>query len=164
MRMIAILLYCTLIIAGKSEAQQENTPVKTKPGIETLATDPENAAKTNKIAEDPGVQEYLSNLKEEMKDVPNPFIATYLGSEWGDYFYFSFEDASGKYHDFGDGKNELGNLAFGENDNESNSDLVGKEFIITWEWKISHFACCEGSMESHEGQIPGITGIELKNK
>lgn len=45
--------------------------------------------------------------KEEWKNVKNPIIATYQGSDFGDYFHLIFKDANGNEYDFGFGVNNF---------------------------------------------------------
>jgi len=110
------------------------------------------------------VKRVISNLEEKMEDVSNPIIATYLGSEFGDYFYFLFKDIDEKIYDFAYGDNDLGDIPFGDNDALTNSDLVGKKFIIYWEWKPSSFHCCEGRMNLYKANFPSILKIKYANK
>lgn len=99
---------------------------------------------------------------DEWKDVPNPLVAKYVGSEIGDYYHILFEDAKGKSYDFGFGNNDFSAYPTLEHV-ESSEDLefVGKEFNIFWDWKVSSFPCCSGEYEIVEAYIPTITGLEL---
>ena len=106
------------------------------------------------------VKKYISEINEQMNNVDNPFIATYLGSEIGDYFYFPFVGLNGRYFNFGNGNNNYGNIPFGENDLEDNSDLIGKKFIIHWQLNSTSFYCCEGSMKEYVAKLPAITYID----
>ena len=106
------------------------------------------------------VKKYVSEINEKMNNVDNPIIATYLGSEIGDYFYFPFEGSDGKYFDFGNGNNNYGTIPFGENDLEINSDLIGKKFTIYWQFSSTYFYCCEGSMQEYIADLPSITHID----
>ena len=105
------------------------------------------------------VKNITSELKENMKNVSNPIIATYLGSEIGDYFYFPFTGVDGKYFDFGNGNNNYGDIPFGENDLEMNSELIGKKFTIYWGWNLAEFYCCEGRMDIYKADFPSILSI-----
>ena len=115
-------------------------------------------AQDNNLPDD--VKRVLFEIKEEMKDATNPIIATYLGSELHDYFYFPFKTDDGKIYDFAYGDNSLGEIPFGDNDFDIKSDLVGKKFIIHWKWKQSFFNCCEGRMDLYKADFPSIFKIE----
>ena len=106
------------------------------------------------------VKEIIMAEKLNMKGVSNPIVAIYKGSEFGDFFYFFFT-----YHqktlDFGSGKNNLGNIPFTEYDTEIKSELIGKKFIIHWEWTSTAFNCCEGGMDLYQGDFPSIVSIDF---
>ncbi len=136
---------------GDSAKQASTQPADSLPT--SLAT--ETPAKHS-----PGVQVHLDQLKEEWSAVPNPLVAKFAGSEFGDYFHLTFEDAQGRMYDFGDGKNNLGQMVLYDADFISNPAHVGKEFRISWDWKKSSFYCCEGEMNTVEAQVPSIVGIE----
>jgi len=106
------------------------------------------------------VKEIIMAEKLNMKGVNNPIFARYKGSEFGDYFYFFFTYGS-KTFDFGSGKNNLGNIPFTEYDTEIKSELIGKEFIIHWEWTSTAFNCCEGGMDLYHGDFPSIVSIDF---
>ena len=106
------------------------------------------------------VKEIIKNEKLNMKGVSNPIFAKYKGSEFGDFFYFFFT-YGGKTFDFGSGKNNLGNIPFTKYDTEIKSELIGKEFIIHWEWKSTAFNCCEGGMDLYHGDFPSIVSIDF---
>jgi hypothetical protein len=59
--------------------------------------------------------------------------ATFEYVEMGDYYHLVFKDDKGVEWDFGNGENQLGNFDFGQE--QANSELVGKEFVIAWESK-----------------------------
>mgnify|MGYP001177530602 CR=1 FL=1 len=109
------------------------------------------------------VKKYISEINEQMNNVDNPLIATYLGSEIGDYFYFMFEGKDGNIFDFGNGNNDYGIIPFGENDLEINSDLIGKKFTIYWKFSPSYFYCCEGRMDEYIADLPSISYIDYYN-
>ena len=108
-------------------------------------------------------KKYISEINEQMSNVDNPLIATYLGSEIGDYFYFLFEGENGMIFDFGNGNNDYGTIPFGENDLEINSDLIGKKFTIYWKFSPSYFYCCEGRMDEYNADLPSISYIDYFN-
>jgi hypothetical protein len=105
--------------------------------------------------------DFLDELKEEWKTVPNPIFAVYQGCEMGDYFHLIFEGDNEISYDFGNGKNELGEFNLYSNDFENNSDFIGKKFKITWSWIKSNFYCCYGEMNSVSAPVPSITLLEL---
>ena len=109
------------------------------------------------------VKRIILDLEEKMKDVNNPIIGTYLGSELHDYFYFPFKSIDGKVYDFAYGDNNLGDISFGDNDALVDSELVGKRFRIYWGWKPSSFNCCEGGMDLYRANLPSILRIEYYN-
>jgi hypothetical protein len=106
------------------------------------------------------VKNIISEIQVDMENVDNPIVATYLGSEIGDYFYFPFAALDGKYLDFGNGKNNYSDIPFSENDLEINSKLIGKKFTIYWGWSKAEFYCCEGRMDTYIADFPSILNIE----
>lgn len=112
-----------------------------------------------KEVQNESLQNHLNQLKEEWSTVPNPVVATYQGAELGDYFHLGFETTDGKYLDFGDGDNTLGTIKFFDDSMASSPELLGQQFTIGWEWKVSSFNCCEGAMEPVVAKVPAITSI-----
>ena len=106
------------------------------------------------------VKSLILKQKEKMNNVSNPITATYLGSELHDYFYFPFIGLDGKHYDFADGNNNLGDIPFGTDDAEINSQLIGKKFLIYWGWRLSSFHCCQGGMDLYKADLPSILRIE----
>ncbi|MTI30279.1 hypothetical protein [Xanthovirga aplysinae] len=133
--------------------------------IQDLGVSEQEGGSQQSISENEALQAYLEGLKVEWKEAENPLTATFIGSEMGDYFHLVFEDANGKRYDFGNGKNELGDISlFDEETLESNSSFVGKQFKIRWDWKLSSFSCCEGQMNPVEAEVPSIVNIEPLNE
>ena len=106
------------------------------------------------------VRDIIMAEKLNMKGVSNPMVAKYKGSEFGDYFYFFFTDGI-KNFDFGSGNNNLGSIPFTEYDTEIKSKLIGKEFIIHWEFTSTTFNCCEGGVDLYQGNFPSIVSIDF---
>jgi len=110
-------------------------------------------------------QSLKSNIeykKEEWKNVKNPFIATYKGCDFGDYFHITFEDTNGKVYDFGFGNNHFGEyLLYNGEQYEDNPKYLNKKFKVYWNWKKTTFPCCDGEYESVEAYLPAITKLEL---
>lgn len=104
--------------------------------------------------------------REAWKNVPNPFVAKYVGNEFGDYFHLNFEDANGNSYDFGFGNNDFGDIVLYYEDDElsDNPAFLGKQFNIYWEWRISSFPCCSGDYEMAEAFLPSIIRLELIDK
>lgn len=105
------------------------------------------------------VIEFIFSEYSKMKNVNNPIIATYQGYELHDYFYFTFKGEDGRFYDFGNGDNNLGDIPFFK-ESETNSTLIGKKFKIYWGWKPTSFNCCEGSMDLYYSDLPSILRIE----
>lgn len=103
--------------------------------------------------------------KEEWKNVKSPFIASYKGCDFGDYFHVNFEDANGKTYDFGHGENDFGAYKlYNKTDFTDNPKYLGKSFKIYWNWKISSFPCCDGEYDMVKAYQPSITKLELIGK
>lgn len=99
---------------------------------------------------------------DQWKDVPNPLIAKYRGTDIGDYYHIIFEDSKGKSYDFGFGNNDFSAYPTLEHvESSEDVEFVGEEFTIFWDWKVSSFPCCSGEYEIVEAYIPTITGLEL---
>lgn len=100
--------------------------------------------------------------REEWKGVKSPFIATYRGCDFGDYFHLTFEDAHGKIYDFGFGENNYGEYELFDNgDYTDNPAYLNKPFNVYWNWVVSSFPCCDGEYEMVEAYLPSITKLEL---
>ena len=115
----------------------------------------------------PGMAQYEINaINEKFKNAANPLIVTYLGSEMHDYFYFPFKDNKDNYYDFAYRNNNLCDIPFSEDDapleewGNKASKLVGRKFLITWEYELSYVVCCEGGQDSYPAMLPRIAKIE----
>lgn len=97
------------------------------------------------------------------KDVPNPFVATYRGNEFGDYFHVIFEINDTLHYDFGFGDNQFDAHVLYENggDYADNPDYLDKRFEVHWAWRISIFPCCSGAFERAVAYMPSIVGLKL---
>ncbi len=132
--------------------------------IDTLAStvNIEETLQLTNLNENSSLESYINYLHEKMENVSNPIIATYEGTDFGDYFHLSFRGPNELYLDFADGNNDFGkyelydSLTF-----EENKKYVGKAFEIHWEYKISTFACCEGEMEAVTAKVPSIVELKL---
>jgi len=142
-----------------SQEQNQEPVIDSINGIEIIS-EWSNFLDSAQIAYPDQVKEIILSEKLNMKGVNNPMLAYYKGSEFGDYFYFTFTGSGGKHFDFGSGDNNLGDIPFTEHDTEIKSELIGKKFIIHWELKTAHFNCCEGSMDLYKGDFPSILSIE----
>jgi hypothetical protein len=73
--------------------------------------------------------------------------------------------------------NSLGDIPFGEYDGLAYDDdgntlentsegakLVGKKFLITWEYELSYIVCCDGQNISYPAFLPRISHIEYGTK
>ena len=109
------------------------------------------------------LKQYIAYDREEWKQVPNPFVATYEGINFGDYEHMIFKDAEGKSYDFGDGNNDFGDIELLSDIVEriDNPKYLGKSFSVYWEWRASTFYCCSGDYESVQAFIPSIVKLEL---
>lgn len=107
------------------------------------------------------VSRTIKHHVEDMKNVKNPFVATYKGCDMGDYFHLIFEDSAGKSYDFGFGNNQFGDYVLCNNDITDNPKYLGKSFVIYWNWEISKFPCCDGENDWVEAYMPSITKLEL---
>ena len=112
------------------------------------------------------VQYEINAINENFKKADNPLIVTYLGSETHDYFYFPFKDRKDNFYDFADRNNNLCDIPFTEYDAPSEewgkkaSKLVGRQFLITWEYKLSYVVCCEGRQDYYPAMLPCIAKID----
>ena len=102
----------------------------------------------------------ISEINKKDTKATYSVVATYLGSAINDYYLFGFEGEDGKYYDFSNCKNNLGDIPFTNYDIEINSELIGKKFIINWKWKTCTYNCCEGEMNLYEDDFPSILSIE----
>jgi hypothetical protein len=109
-----------------------------------------------------GVRAQIEYTKEQWENVKNPFVATYQGCDFGDYFHLTFQDTEGNYYDFGFGDNNYEPYQlFDDTDYADNPNYLNKTFKIYWNWKITTFPCCEGEYNSVESYQPSITKLEL---
>jgi len=119
----------------------------------------------------------IMSVKADFETTENPFVAIYLGSELHDYFYFPFQGLDGTHYDFAYSNNSLGDIPFGEYDGlvydddgntvENTSEgakLVGRKFLITWEYEYSYIVCCQGQSISYPAVLPRISHIEYDTK
>lgn len=109
----------------------------------------------------PTVKRNIEYTREEWKNVKSPFIATYQGSDIGDYFHLTFEDAKGKVYDFGFGENQFGDYELYKEPDDPNPKYLGKTFKIYWNWKVTTFPCCDGEYDQVEAYLPAITRLEM---
>ncbi len=153
--------FCLILLGAAFVACQTGDKPNTQASAQPIDSLSGSLATDTPTEYSPGVQAHLNQLKDEWSAVPNPLVAKFTGSEFGDYFHLTFEDAQGQTYDFGDGKNNLGQMALYDAEFTSNNAYVGKEFRIRWDWKKSSFYCCEGEMNTVEAPVPSIVGIEL---
>lgn len=100
--------------------------------------------------------------REQWKNVANPLIVTFRGTDMGDYFHLNFEDKQGRKYDFGFGNNDYGQYRlFDKDDFDTNPEYMGKSFRLYWNWKVSTFPCCDGEYYNVEAYLPSITRLEL---
>lgn len=106
---------------------------------------------------------YISWLRKEWQNVPNPFIASYQGNDFGDYFHVIFEDQHKKVYDFGQAKNNFGRYDMFDNTGqyEDNPDYLGKKFKVYWNWELADFSCCDGAYGEAKAYVPTVTKLEL---
>jgi len=99
--------------------------------------------------------------QDEWQQVKNPFVATYKGCDFGDYFHLNFEDENGTIYDFGFGANDLGEFElYDEIDFEDNKKYMNKKFVVHWNWVIATFPCCDGEYEQVQAYTPSIVLLE----
>ena len=120
-----------------------------------------NLTKTNKSE----YRNIMVNDIELWKNLANPLIVKYTGSEFGDYFHIYFEDTNGMEYDFGFGNNNYGNYKLYENPGPllDNPIYLNKSFKLYWKWKLSTFPCCDGEYNPTKGLQPSIIKLELIN-
>lgn len=101
--------------------------------------------------------------REQWRNVPNPFIAKYVGNDFGDYFHIMFEDETGKSYDFGFGNNNLNEIPLYFNDEQYNDNpkYLNKTFKVYWGWKVSTYPCCSGGYDAVKAYHPSILNLEL---
>ena len=110
MKQLLFILLSTIIISilGCQEKQNNNGYQNRDIIIDSISeikSEWSNFLDSSQMSYPDMVKEILWSEKQKMKGVNNPMIATYLGSEFGDYFYFNFRGSGGKYFDFGRSKN-----------------------------------------------------------
>lgn len=155
------IVFCSFYIACNTSTEANNEEVISE--VTPSESDEKNdaTAEIDEVEKTP-VENYLSILREQWKDTPNPIVAKFESAELHDYFHLLFRDAEGNGYDFADGNNDLGDYVLYDEDYTGNKKYIGKEFEIKWEWKMSEFVCCDGMMENVEGEIPSIVNIQLK--
>ena len=126
-------------------------------------TNKEDPELQNTAHQSPAVKRHLKELKKTWKNTANPLIATYEGNNFGDYQHIIFKDAKGNTYDFGQAANNYGKYKLHElsGQYDDNPAWLGKKFKVYWEWKLSHFLCCEGDYDKSKGYLPSITKLEL---
>lgn len=106
--------------------------------------------------------QFIEYEKKQWSNIGNPFIATYNGNEFGDYFHIIFEDDTNHIYDFGFGNNDFGNIQLFKGEfYDDNPKYLSKIFKIYWEWKLSSFPCCSGEYVQTEAYLPSIVKLEL---
>ena len=162
-KLLLFLLYLPLIGIGQNLGT-DNGELKSELdyleiGVE-ISSEWSNLLDSSKMTYPKRVRDIILAEKLNMKGVSNPMFAQYKGSEFADNFYFFFTNGI-KTFDFGSGNNNLCNIPFTEYDTEIQSELIGKEFIIHWEFISTGFNCCEGSMDLYQGEFPSIVSIDF---
>lgn len=112
------------------------------------------------------LRRHIEQLRKDWQNVPNPIIATYSGSDFGDYFHLFFKAANGAEYDFGQAKNNFGQYELHKlsGQYEDSPEFLGKEFKVYWEWELSEFLCCDGEYGKAKAYLPSITKLELTKK
>lgn len=112
------------------------------------------------------LKRHIEQLRKDWQNVPNPIIATYSGSDFGDYFHILFKAANGAEYDFGQAKNNYGQyeLLKLSGQYEDNPKFLGKQFKVYWDWELSEFLCCDGEYGKAKAYLPSITKLELIKK
>jgi len=145
---------------------------------DSLSTKPDTTLKNeSKITEFKSVDDYIINKKdksnkalrsnikyeiEQWKNVSNPFVASYQGCDFGDYFHLNFKDANSKNYDFGFGNNNYGEYSlFDTLSFKDNHKYLKHSFKIYWDWKPTSFPCCDGEYNLVKAYLPSITKLEL---
>lgn len=106
----------------------------------------------------PGAAAYAMDTPEGL--TPGTYDGVFVDSEMGDYYHFTF-DLGGDVIDFGSGDNQLAGTPFAGKTGEELASLKGKEFTVTWDYRESTFACCEGSTDTYLGMKPSIVSVSL---
>lgn len=139
--------------------------------VSTVAFGQESIDSMNYDAYPNAAQHEITTIIKSFEEVENPFIATYMGSQLHDYFYFPFRGENGIYYDFAYRNNDLGSIPFGEFDapypgfdapeNTSlGAKLVGRKFLIYWSYELSYVLCCDGGGDAYPARLPRIAKIE----
>jgi len=116
-----------------------------------------NLSRKNPIKE----RHILENDSLLWKMVPNPIVAKYTGTEWGDYFHIYFEDLNGTEYDFGFGDNNFGKYMLYDTETYmDNPAFLNQTFNLYWEWKLCTFPCCNGEYNPTKGYQPSIIKLE----
>ncbi len=151
--LVALEMTDTLI--AEIENEKNNADVKDWTLDQFIVDCPSNA----KI----GLKDYLKYLRQEWKNVPNPFIATYSGNDFGDYHHINFTDNANISYDFGFGYNDYGayELFYDDEQLTDKPNYLGKSFKIYWAWKSSEFPCCSGEYDMVQAYHPSIVKLEL---
>ena len=112
------------------------------------------------------LKRHIEQLRKDWQNVPNPIIAIYSGSDFGDYFHIFFKAANGAEYDFGQAKNNYGQYELFKlsGQYEDNPEFLGKEFKVYWDWELSEFLCCDGEYGKAKAYLPSITKLELIKK
>lgn len=112
------------------------------------------------------LRRHIEWLRKEWQNVPNPITATYQGNDLGDYHHIIFKAANGVAYDFGQANNSYGQYKLHElsGQYDDNTEFLGKEFKVYWDWKLSEFLCCDGEYGEAKAYLPSITKLELIKK
>ncbi|MFK7950713.1 MAG: SH3 domain-containing protein [Saprospiraceae bacterium] len=96
----------------------------------------------------------------DLNNNPRTFRGVYDGTEWGDYFYLTFQVENKDFSmDFGEGANHND---YGEYDLEEKEDeFKGKTFDVIWKVLMTETYAGEGSMEIVEREVPYIVDLQL---
>lgn len=183
--MFLIVLFCTNCY-NSSYQQNEKSRIDSlshianpiKENSDTLSHKIDTLTKNEtKITKLKSVEDYILNKKdksskavrstieyeiEQWKDVPNPFVASYQGCDFGDYFHLNFKDEKNKNYDFGFGDNNFGQYTlFDTLSFKDNRKYLRHSFKIYWDWKLTSFPCCDGEYDLVKAYLPSITKLEL---
>jgi hypothetical protein len=117
---------------------------------------------TKKYKNSESVRRIIESRLDQWKNVKNPFVATYKGCDFGDYFHLNFVDANGISFDFGFAENNFGEyILYSGEQYVDNPKYLGKKFKVYWNWKIAGFPCCDGEYDLVEAYLPTIVKLEL---
>jgi hypothetical protein len=123
---------------------------------------PETIDENLRTVDNPHWDVIYKQITEKWKDVENPLVATFTDYSQDGIVHVLFTDQAGRSYDFGSGNHNLGEIRlYGPQSGVSNPDYLGKQFKITWEWKLSRMWFMWENYEQAIAPLPSIVHIEI---